>query len=109
MSFYIINKKNNSNNNEVISNNVKELPKPEITGGARGELGIDKNINEDTIDEYLGREDSVYRDMRMLEDPGNFEAIGGDRYLSGYVDGFEVIPLPYIIPVSGLPSEVGDT
>ena len=109
MSFYIINKKNNSNNNEVISNNVKELPKPEITGGARGELGIDKNINEDTIDEYLGREDSVYRDMRMLEDPGNFEAIGGDRYLSGYVDGFEVIPLPYIIPVSGLPREVGDT
>lgn len=109
VSFYIINKKNNSNNNEVISNNVKELPKPEITGGARGELGIDKNINEDTIDEYLGREDSVYRDMRMLEDPGNFEAIGGDRYLSGYVDGFEVIPLPYIIPVSGLPSEVGDT
>ena len=69
VSFYIINKKNNSNNNEVISNNVKELPKPEITGGARGELGIDKNINEDTIDEYLGREDSVYRDMRMLEDP----------------------------------------
>ena len=88
---------------------LKELPKPEITGGQRGELGIDKNINESTIDEYLNREDAVYRDMRMLEDPGNYEAIGGDRYLSGYVEGFEVIPLPYIIPVTGLPNEVGDT
>lgn len=88
---------------------LKELPKPEITGGERGELGIDKNINESTIDEYLNRKDAVYRDMRMLEDPGNYEAIGGDRYLSGYVEGFEVIPLPYIIPVTGLPGEVGDT
>ena len=97
----------------LINNNgetkLKELPKPEITGGERGELGIDKNINESTIDEYLNRKDSVYRDMRMLEDPGNYEAIGGDRYLSGYVEGFEVIPLPYIIPVTGLPGEVGDT
>lgn len=88
---------------------LKELPKPEISGGTRGELGIDKNINETTIDEYLNREDSVYRDMRMLEDPGNYENIGGDRFLSGYIDGFEVIPLPYIIPVTELPSEVGDT
>ena len=45
---------------------LKDLPKPEVTGGQRGQLGIDKNINEDTIDEYLGREDSVYRDVRML-------------------------------------------
>lgn len=88
---------------------LKELPKPEISGGARGELGIDKNINEATIDEYLNREDSVYRDMRMLEDPGNYEAIGGDRFLSGYIEGFEVIPLPYIIPVTELPNEVGET
>ena len=108
--FFLINK--NANNTEIVNAEVsklKELPKPEITGGARGELGIDKNINEATIDEYLNREDSVYRDMRMLEDPGNYEAIGGDKFLSGYVEGFEVIPLPYIIPVTGLPSEVGDT
>ena len=102
--FFLI--KNNSNTE---SNKLKKLPRPEITGGIRGELGIDKNINEETIDEYLNRSDSIYRDMRMLEDPGNYEAIGGDRYLSGYVKGFEVIPLPYIIPVSGLPSEVGET
>ena len=90
-------------------NVLKELPKPEVTGGSRGELGIDKNINESTIDDYLNRPDSVYRDMRMLEDPANYEAIGGDRYLSGYIKGFEVVPLPYIIPVEGLPSEVGET
>ena len=102
------------NNNKRInatsnSNKLKELPKPEVTGGQRGELGIDKNINESNIDEYLGREDSVYRDMRMLEDPAKYEAIGGDRFLSGYIKGFEVTPLPYIIPVEGLPSEVGKT
>ena len=88
---------------------ICDLPKPEVTGGARGELGIDKNVNEMTLDEYLGCEDAVYRDMRMLEDPGNYEAIGGDRYLSGFVSGFEVVPLPYLMPVAGLPEEVGKT
>lgn len=87
----------------------KELPLPEITGGDRGKLGIDKNVNEEHIDEYLNRSDAVYRDMRMLDDPGNYEAIGGDSKLSGYVKGFEVVSLPYIIPVTGLPEEVGNT
>ena len=96
---------------EDTSNNVEEaLPKPEISEGIRGEqFGIDKNINESTIDEYLGRSDSVYRDMRMLKDPGNYEAIGGDSYLSGFVQGFEVVPLPYLTNVTGLPEEVGET
>ena len=95
------------NNNE---NTLKELPKPEITEGIRGEqFGIDKNINEETIDNYLGRSDSVYRDMRMLKDPGDYEAIGGDSYLSGFVKGFEVVPYPYLVNVTGLPEEVGDT
>ncbi len=88
----------------------KELPKPELSEGIRGEqFGIDKNVNEETIDDYLGREDSVYRDMRMLKDPGNYEAIGGDSYLSGFVKGFEVIPYPYLVNVTGLPEEVGET
>ena len=85
------------------------LPKPELSEGQRGELGIDKNVNESTIDQYLGRSDSVYRDMRMLKDPGNYEAIGGDSYLSGFVNGFEVVPLPYIVNVTGLPEPVGET
>ncbi len=85
------------------------LPKPEVTGGQRGELGIDKNINEETIDKYLNRSDSVYRDMRMLKDPGNYEAIGGDSYLSGIIDGFEIVPYPLLVNVSGLPEAVGDS
>ena len=89
------------------SNRLEKLPLPEVTGGQRGQLGIDKNINEETIDNYLGRSDSVYRDMRMLKDPGNYEAIGGDSYLSGIVKGFEVVPYPYLTEVKGLPSEVG--
>lgn len=89
---------------------LKELPKPEVTKGIRGEqFGIDQNINEETIDQYLGRSDSVYRDMRMLEDPGNYEAIGGDAYLSGFVEGFEAIPFPLIVNVTGLPEKVGET
>lgn len=88
---------------------LPSLPKPELSEGQRGELGIDANVNESTIDDYLGRSDAVYRDLRMLKDPGNYEAIGGDAYLSGFVDGFEVVPFPYIINVTGLPEAVGDT
>lgn len=93
----------------ALCNRTSKLPVPEITSGLRGEFGIDKNINEETIDKYLGRSDSVYRDMRMLKDPGNYEAIGGDSYLSGFIKGFEVVPYPYLVNVTGLPSEVGDT
>lgn len=88
---------------------VTDLPKPELSEGLRGTFGIDKNINETTIDNYLNRSDSVYRDMRMLKDPGNYEAIGGDSYLSGFIKGFEVVPYPYIVNVTGLPEEVGKT
>ena len=93
----------------VFPNNLVSLPAPELAEGQLGELGIDKNVNEATIDAYLGRSDAVYRDLRMLEDPGNYEAIGGDSKLSGFVRGFEVIPFPYIVNVSGLPEEVGQT
>ncbi len=91
------------------STGLPGLPKPELSEGQRGELGIDKNINESNIDQYLGRADAVYRDMRMLKDPGNYEAIGGDSYLSGFVKGFEVVPLPYLMNVTGLPEAVGNT
>ena len=88
---------------------VTNLPKPELSEGLRGTFGIDKNINEKTIDNYLNRSDTVYRDMRMLKDPGNYEAIGGDSYLSGFIKGFEVVPYPYLVNVTGLPEEVGKT
>lgn len=88
---------------------LSSLPKPELTSGQRGELGIDKNINESNIDQYLGRSDAVYRDLRMLKDPAEYETIGGDSYLSGFVNGFEVVPLPYIVNVTSLPEAVGET
>ena len=74
----------------------KVLPKPELSEGLRGKYGIDKNINEKTIDNYLNRSDTVYRDVRMLIDTATWENKGGDRYLSGYIKGFEVIPSPFL-------------
>lgn len=72
------------------------LPKAELSEGLRGEYGIDKHINEKTIDQYLNRSDTIYRDVRMLEDSATWENKGGDRYLSGYIKGFEVIPSVYL-------------
>ena len=80
------------------------LPKPQVSSSYRGEqFGIDRNINEATIDKYLNRKDAVYRDMRMLIDPANYGEIDGDSYLSGFVKGFEVVPFPYIAPLGELP------
>lgn len=90
-------------------NSLASLPTPELSEGERGQLGIDKNVNEATIDQYLNRSDAVYRDLRMLKDPGNYEAIGGDSYLSGFVKGFEIVSFPYIVNVKGLPEAVGET
>ena len=87
---------------------LPELPAPELEEGLRGEqFGIDKNINEATIDQYLFRDEAVYRDMRMLRDEAEYEAIGGDSWLSGIVEGFEVVPYPYLCNVEGLPEAVG--
>ena len=85
-----------------------KLPLPEVSEGMRGELGIDKNVNEETLDQYLNMENAVYYDMRMLIDEANYEAIEGDSYLSGFVKGYEVIPYPYLANVVGLPEAVGE-
>lgn len=83
-----------------------ELPAPEIDQSVLGkQFGLDKNINIDTLDNYLFRSDVVYRDMRMLVDPATYGNIGGDSYLSGFVKGFEVVPYPYLSTIE-LPPEV---
>ena len=74
----------------------KKLPKQEKSSGIRGVYDIDKNINEKTIDNYLGRSDTVYIDLRMLEDTATWENKGGERMLSGFIEGFEVIPYAYL-------------
>lgn len=83
-------------NNKTDGKIEEKLPKAELSDGLRGKYGIDKNINETTIDNYLDRTDTVYRDVRMLIDSATWENKGGDRYLSGYIRGFEVIPSPYL-------------
>lgn len=65
----------------LIVNIKDELAKPELSSGQRGTLGIDKNINEKTIDKYLDRKDSVYYDVRMLKDEANWEKIVGEGYI----------------------------
>ena len=75
---------------------IEDLPKQEKSEGMRGIYDIDKNINEKTIDKYLGRSDVVYRDVRMLMDTATWENKGGERELTGFVKGFEVIPYAYL-------------
>ncbi len=80
-----------SNSNEIVP-----LPKQEKSEGLRGTYDIDKNINEKTIDNYLGRSDVAYRDLRLLVDTATWENKGGERELTGFIEGFEVIPYPYL-------------
>jgi hypothetical protein len=62
----------------------------------RSDYGIDLHVNMRTIDDYVGRSDIVYRDMRMLVDPADFEAIGGNNELASMIEGFRVVPYPYL-------------
>ncbi len=85
----------------------RNIPKAEIN--SESIFGIDKNINVETIDKWLGRDDAVYRDSRMLIDPANFSAIGLNSILHGTVKGFEVVPYPYLGTITGLPEPVAST
>ena len=88
----------------------KILPSPKVENSFYGEMfGVDANINMSTIDKYLELDGVVYRDMRMLRDPieyGDMADSNGDADLSGYINGFEVIPFPHIAPVEA-PAGVG--
>ncbi|MEC4273699.1 hypothetical protein VJ923_11075 [Adlercreutzia sp. R25] len=64
---------------------------------------IDRNIAMDTVDDWLGRPDAVYRDMRMIHDPADYEAIGGDSELSITIEGFRITPFPFIGTLQALP------
>ncbi len=82
--------------NKLNNSRMKPLPAQEKSEGLRGIYDIDKNINEKTIDNYLERPDVVYRDVRMLEDTATWENKGGERNLTGFVKGFEVVPYAYL-------------
>ena len=81
----------------------KPLPKAETD--ANSQFGVDKNINMETIDQYLFREDVAYRDVRMLFDPADYAAIGGEADLTRTIQGFKVVPYPYLATLSELPVE----
>ena len=81
----------------------KEKPLPANTPDPTSMFGVDKNINMDTIDNYLNRSDVVYRDVRMLFDPADYGAIGGNADLSATITGFKIVPYPYLATLSELP------
>jgi hypothetical protein len=66
-------------------------------------FGIDLGVNMTTIDRYLGRPDVAYRDARMLHDPADFSATGGESELTSVLEGFKVVPYPYLGSIRDLP------
>jgi len=92
---------NNEENNIQSGETLKELPLPEVDDTTQ--FGVDKNINQETIDEWLGRDDVAYRDVRMLFDPAEYAAIGGEADLTATIEGFKVVPYPYLGTMQSLP------
>ncbi|MDR1712652.1 MAG: hypothetical protein LBR39_00620 [Coriobacteriales bacterium] len=67
------------------------------------QFGIDININMTTIDNWLDRPDVACFDMRMLFDPADYAAVGGDADLSRTIRGFRIVPYPYLASLQELP------
>ena len=82
---------------------LSALPAPQTDENSQ--FGVDKNINMETIDQYLFREDVAYRDVRMLFDPADYAAIGGEADLTRTIEGFKIVPYPYIATLAQLPVE----
>ena len=82
-----------------------DLPPPEPMGDSP--FGVDSNINMETIDQYLGREDVAYRDVRLLFDPANYSEIGGEADLTRTIEGFRIVPYPYLATLQALPVSGG--
>ena len=80
---------------------LKPLPAPQTD--AESQFGVDQNINMENIDQYLGRPDVAYRDVRMLFDPADYGAIGGEADLTRTITGFKIVPYPYMATLSQLP------
>lgn len=66
-------------------------------------FGIDLHVNTNTVDDYLGREDTVYIDLRMVSDPAEYEAIGGESDLDRAIAGFRCVPYPFLATLQDLP------
>ena len=80
---------------------LPDLPLPQADESSQ--FGVDKNINQQTIDSWLGRDDTVYRDVRMLFDPADYGSIGGEADLTATIEGFKIVPYPYLATMQSLP------
>ena len=63
-------------------------------------FGVDKNVNIETIDEYLNLENVAYRDMRLLVDSEGYDVLipgTSSGMLTATIEGFRISPLPYIV------------
>ena len=78
-------------------------PLPPVEPDPNDQFGVDKNINMTTIDEWLGRSDVVYRDMRLIFDPARWEDIDEDPYASTVLPGFKMVPYPYLATMAPIP------
>lgn len=79
----------------------EQLPAPMVD--ADSQFGTDKRINQETIDDWLDRDDVAYRDVRMLYDPAEYSAIGGEADLTATIRGFKIVPYPYLATLQSLP------
>ena len=78
-------------------------PLPPASPNPEDPFGVDCTITMDTIDDWLNRPDVVYRDLRLLRDPASYEEIGGSATLDFMLEGFTMIPYPYIGTLQQLP------
>jgi rhodanese-related sulfurtransferase len=76
------------------------IPPPTPDGGP---FGVYVNINVNTVDGFLHRPDAVYLDMRLKNDPADFQALGGTSYITHVLPGFRNIPFPYVASLSPMP------
>lgn len=81
-------------------------PLPAASPDPESPFAVDAAVNVSTIDGFLGRDDTVYRDMRLVKDPANYVDIGGSSNLETTIGGFRITPFPYVgtlpaLPVSG--------
>lgn len=86
---------------EGVAPYIEKLPPADPD--SKGDYGVDRAINIETIDQWLGRNDVAYRDVRMLLDPADFAAIGGDSSLTATIEGFKVVPFPFLATLPPLP------
>ena len=81
---------------------------PDANPDPENMFGVDMYVNMETIDYYikegaLERSGAVCLDMRLVDDPAHYEAIGGNSKLSMMLEGFTLLPYPYIGTLQELP------